>query len=37
MEQTNKPWHFSKGDKLAVYLRMKTKCILIVEIGRAHV
>jgi hypothetical protein len=30
MEQTNKPWHFSKGDKLAVYLRMKTKCILIV-------
>ena len=30
MEQTTKPWHFSKGDKLAVYLRMKTKCILIV-------
>ena len=31
MEQTTKPWHFSKGDKLAVYLRMITKCILIVS------
>jgi len=30
MEQTTKPWHFSKGDKLSVYLRMKTKCILII-------
>mgnify|MGYP000332905876 CR=1 FL=1 len=29
MEQTTKPWHFSKGDKIAVYLRMITKCIVI--------
>src|SRR6056300_688801 len=26
-----KPWHFSKGDKIAVYLRMKTKCVLIIS------
>ena len=24
-----KPWHFSKGDKIAVYLRMITKCVLM--------
>ena len=26
-----KPWHFSKSDKISVYLRMKTKCVLIIS------
>jgi len=28
MEQT-KPWHFSKGDRVASYLRMSSKCIIM--------
>ena len=32
MDKTTKPWYFSKGEKIAMYLRLTSKCVLMTSV-----